>query len=118
MSSLWQANDVATPLLMHKLYSHIAQGYDLCWALQQSQQWLRGVPDSEGHALETRSDVKIYLETSSMLQSVDEEDRDDIVALWDRELESLPDCRPFSSPRIWATYSFLGLPKARQPLAQ
>ena len=92
--SLWAVNDLATGLLMHRVYQNLRGGLDKAQALREAQLWLRDLSGEEAGAMLRR----LTQETGFLGEKIPS-------VL--RELEGKP--RPFSHPYYWAAFQCVGV---------
>jgi CHAT domain-containing protein len=102
LSSLWEASDISTALLMERFYhNHMALRNDIASALREAQLWLKDL--TLGQVLEyaeqrynevgasDHAGFSSYLASLSILASKD------------------PQAKPFNSPYYWAAFTVNGL---------
>jgi CHAT domain-containing protein/formylglycine-generating enzyme required for sulfatase activity/tetratricopeptide (TPR) repeat protein len=100
VSSLWKVDDFATMLLMRHFYQRVSAGMDVAGALASAQRWLRDVT--------ARELAVVFDEERRKADSARTIDRHVASSAWRRFTLMPPDGLPFSDPRYWAAFSFVG----------
>jgi CHAT domain-containing protein len=91
--SLWAVNDLATALLMVRVYQGLREGLDKAQALREAQLWLRDLPGREaGEVLRAMGAERGWAEgeLGEVLRYLEKEER------------------PFSHPHYWAAFQYVG----------
>ncbi|WP_425400414.1 CHAT domain-containing tetratricopeptide repeat protein [Aeoliella sp.] len=108
ISSLWKVHDLATTLLVDRFYWHLSQGLEAGQSLRESQNWLRGVPDSTGDCLANGQAVLDYLDSIRFLDSI-ELSKAMLLSLRDW-MDDFKQSSPFSFTYYWAGFQLSGYP--------
>ncbi|WP_425395025.1 CHAT domain-containing protein [Aeoliella sp.] len=108
ISSLWKVHDLATTLLVDRFYWHLSQGLEAGQSLRESQNWLRGVPDSTGVCLTNGQAVLDYLDNIRFLDSIDLT-KAKLLSLRDW-MDDFKQSSPFASTYYWAGFQLSGYP--------
>lgn len=85
IASSWRANDLATSLLMARLYGELARGKDVPEALGAAQVWLAGASPTEIETMIAASGVQLTADAQT-------------------DVNNLGGDAPFSDPIFWAAF--------------
>jgi CHAT domain-containing protein len=111
IASLWPVEDMATALLVDRLFFNLRRGLTTSRALRYAQNWLRGFADDIGGGLVSGLAVREHFDRHEILAAVDDarvrrrcqKEIDELVDEW-------PDSPPFQSVSSWAGFQAYGLP--------
>jgi CHAT domain-containing protein len=104
VSSLWSVDDASTSMLMERFYSnHIIKGMDIPSALQEAQQWIRGLTYLEvaNYVSECRSPAKTGQRNNNLRSAGQTADAAPLAT-------DLQNAKPFDHPYYWAGFTVNG----------
>ena len=104
VSSLWSVDDASTSMLMERFYSnHIIKGMDIPSALQEAQQWIRGLTYLEvaKYVSECRSPAKTGQRNNDLRSAGQTADAAPLAT-------DLQNAKPFDHPYYWAGFTVNG----------
>jgi CHAT domain-containing protein len=104
VSSLWSVDDASTSMLMERFYSnHIIKGMDIPSALQEAQQWIRGLTYLEvaNYVSECRSPANTGQRNNNLRSAGQTADAAPLAT-------DLQNAKPFDHPYYWAGFTVNG----------
>ncbi|QDU80743.1 CHAT domain protein [Polystyrenella longa] len=106
--AMWQVDDLATAILVTRFYERLLSGLSPARALDQTQRWMRGVPDDLAECLEDGPATADYVEKMGMFTGISDHslraDCESVLKHW-RDSET----PPFQSPVFWAAFFTSGV---------
>jgi CHAT domain-containing protein len=94
IGSLWAVDDLATALLMVRLFENLRDRQGIAEALREAQAWL---------ANRTRPEVEAFAKSANF--------RDKAANSFEKTLNALDGEHPFRHPQFWAAFAVLGSPE-------